>query len=176
MCARIPELTMVRGRGSPQDQVRHPVGVLDGILLGEEPAKAPPADDGLFGAGKVRPDRLDVLDDLTECVRPGGRALAVAPIVERQDPVLVAERPVRLEVGPVVSWTPASAITAGGGWWAPARVLTHPTASVQCYHERRARRPAEPVGQVGAVDLDKGQLHRAGRGVSESRPTGSLPG
>ena len=57
--------------------------VFNGIVLGKKPAKAAATDDHFcVSAGKVLPDRVDIVYDLFEGVRLGGRALPVAAIVE----------------------------------------------------------------------------------------------
>lgn len=58
-------------------------GILDSVLLGEEPAETAPTDDNLLMfAGKVLPQAVNVVDDLPEGVGFGAGALAVASKVE----------------------------------------------------------------------------------------------
>lgn len=65
--------------------MRHVASVLDGVVLGQKPAKTAAADDDLLVVtGKVSPQPLDIVDNLVKSVGLGAGALAVASKVERE--------------------------------------------------------------------------------------------
>ncbi|CAH0050833.1 unnamed protein product, partial [Clonostachys solani] len=73
---------MVRGRSSPEDQMRHARRIFDGVVLRQEAAETPTADDGLLVAEEVTPDAFDVVDNLVKRVWFCPGALPVASVVE----------------------------------------------------------------------------------------------
>lgn len=111
---------MMRRSGPAQDEVRHLVGVRDGVLqysmsvqrfkgicrthlLRKESAKTPTCNDCFLVPAEVLPERLDVVHQLLERVRRRERAVPVTAEVESKDPIAIGQRLICLEVRAVIA-------------------------------------------------------------------------
>lgn len=96
---------MVACRCSSQNQLLHPLPVLNRIVQRQKATKASATDDyWRLNSSKVLAYTLDVVNNLFKTVGLGVTALAVATIVERQDAIsLLGERRVCSKVGAVIA-------------------------------------------------------------------------